>query len=44
MKTKYIAPQTEQVKVLNIYQVLGPSGNLGVSQTPATPSYPGGGD
>lgn len=44
MKTKYIAPQTEQERVLNIYQVLGPSGDVGVSQTPANPSYPGGGD
>jgi len=44
MKTKYITPQTEQERVLNIYQVLGPSGDVGVSQTPADPSYPGGGD
>lgn len=44
MKTKYITPQTEQERVLNIYQVLGPSGDVGVSQTPADPSYPSGGD
>ena len=44
MKTIYFAPRTEQTKILNIYQVLGPSGDVGITQTPAVPTYPGGGD
>lgn len=43
-KTMYIAPHTEQEIVLNVIHLLGGSGNLGVSQDPADPSYPGGGD
>jgi len=43
-KTMYIAPRTEQEIVLNACRLLGGSGNLGVSQTPADPSYPGGAD
>lgn len=43
-KTMYIAPCTEQEIVLNACRLLGGSGNLGVSQTSANPSYPGGGD
>ena len=44
MNRKYTTPRTEQEKVLNIYQVLGPSGDMGVSNTPPDPVYPGGGD
>ncbi len=43
-KTMYIAPHTEQEIVLNVIHLLGGSGNLGVSQTPASTEYPGGGD
>lgn len=43
-KTMYIAPNTEQKIVFNACHLLGGSGNLGVSQTPASSEYPGGGD
>ena len=44
MNRKYITPRTELEAVLNAYQLLGKSGDVGVSGTPAVPTYPGGGD
>ena len=43
-KTIDITPRTEYATVLNTCQLLSASGQLGVSDTPASPSYPGGGD
>ena len=44
MKKNYFAPITELDNVINMHQILGPSGDMGVSNTPADPVYPGGGD
>lgn len=44
MKNNYIAPRTEQEILTYTIHLLGGSGDVGLSQTPANPSYPGGGD
>ena len=44
MKKTYTPPRSAFEALRNIYQLLGPSGDVGVSETPAIPTYPGGGD